>query len=76
MVRLEPKPSFFAASCWRVLVLNGASGRLRRSRCLRSVTSKVFRCATSATIACAAAALPISGLAPSMWWSFAAKVCP
>ena len=38
MVRLEPNPSFFAASCWSVLVVNGGDGFLRRSRRLTSVT--------------------------------------
>ena len=42
-MRFEPKLSFFAASCWSVLVVNGAAGFFRRSRRLTSVTWKVFR---------------------------------
>ncbi len=39
-MRLEPKPSFFAASCCNVEVVNGAAGFFRRSRRLTSVTGK------------------------------------
>ena len=70
-MRFEPKPSFFAASCCSVLVLNGSAGFLRRSRRLMSVTSKVFRPETSVTIACALASFGMSGLLPSTWCSFA-----
>jgi hypothetical protein len=54
MVRLEPKPSFLAASCCSVDVVNGASGFLRRSRRLMSVTSNSLRPLRSARMACAA----------------------
>ena len=64
-MRLEPNPSFFAASCCSVLVLNGASGRFRRSRFLRSVTSKWVRAEQSATMRAADAWSGITGLAPS-----------
>src|SRR5215207_7349241 len=40
IVRLEPKPSFFAPSRCSVLVVNGGAGFLRRSRRFTSVTGK------------------------------------
>jgi hypothetical protein len=38
MVLRGDRPDLLAASCWRVLVLNGAGAALRLSRTLKSVT--------------------------------------
>src|SRR6266404_143652 len=76
MVRLDPKPSFFAASCWSVLVVNGAAGFFLRSRRLTSVTWNVFRDLSASRMAFASASLLMTGFLPSRRWSFAVNCCP
>ena len=53
MVFLLPNASFFAASCWSVLVVNGAEGFFRRSRRRRSVTWNASRDFTAFTMSIA-----------------------
>ena len=65
MVRRELKPSFLAASCWMVLVVNGAPGRLLRRRFSTLETTK-GRLRTASTTARASASLPSWGLWPSI----------
>ena len=75
MVRRELKPSFLAASCWIVLVVNGAAGFFRRLRFSTLVTTNgVVR--TASTTACASSAEWSWGLCPSTLASDASKVCP
>jgi len=76
MVRLEPKDSFFAASCCSVEVVNGAEGFLRRSRRFTSVHPKVLRPFRSVRTRVASASLWISAFFSSIWCSFAVKRCP
>ena len=75
MVRRDEKPSFLAASCWMVLVVNGAPGRLFRRRCSTLVTTN-GRARTASTTARASASLWSWGLWPSTLTSEASKVCP
>ena len=75
MVRRELKPSFLAASCWMVLVVNGAAGFFRRFRFSTLVTTNgSFR--TASTTACASSAECSCGLCPPILASTASKVCP
>ncbi len=76
IVRLEPNPSFLAASCCSVDVVNGAAGFLRRSRRLTSVTVNVLRPARSDRIRSASALVWISAFLPSMWCSLAVNGVP
>ena len=75
MVRRELKPSFLAASCCTVLVVNGAAGRLLRRRFSTLETTK-GRLRTASTTARASASLPSCGLWPSILASAASKVWP
>ena len=75
IVRRELKPSFLAASCCSVLVVNGAPGFFRRLRFSTLETTNGI-CRTASTTACASSAEWSCGLWPSTLASAASKVWP
>ena len=75
MVRREEKPSFLAASCCSVLVVNGAPGRFRRCFFSTLVTTN-GSFSSSATTCFASASLVSCGLCPSIFFSSASNACP
>ena len=72
MVRLDAKPSRLAASCCRVLVMNGGAGRRRRCFLCTAVTTKGFPF-TAFTTARASFSECSSSFLPSILCSFAPK---